>query len=78
VLSASVTFLSLPGMDGVARVVAIVAALLAASSMISTVVAVFQYKADMERAALMSAWAGDGLVVFSVRCSTSFPRCSPY
>ncbi|KAJ7189995.1 hypothetical protein GGX14DRAFT_483998 [Mycena pura] len=46
-LSASITFLSLPGLDNIARAVALVVVLLAACSMASSLVAVFRYKADL-------------------------------
>lgn len=51
VLSASVTFLSLPGLDNYARVASLVAILCASFSVTSTGVAVFRYKADLERPA---------------------------
>ncbi|KAJ7500224.1 hypothetical protein B0H11DRAFT_1996696 [Mycena galericulata] len=54
-LSASITFLSLPGLDSVARLVALVVALLAASSMASGLVALFRYKAELGEAAQPSA-----------------------
>ncbi|KAJ6518085.1 hypothetical protein C8R47DRAFT_1062635 [Mycena vitilis] len=46
-LSASVTFLSLPGLHSVARVVALVVVLLAAGSMASGLVALFRYKSEL-------------------------------
>ncbi|KIM38706.1 hypothetical protein M413DRAFT_29942 [Hebeloma cylindrosporum] len=49
VLSASVTFLSLPGLDSVARTAGMVAVLFAAFSMAATGVAVLRHKADLER-----------------------------
>ncbi|PPQ77168.1 hypothetical protein CVT25_010796 [Psilocybe cyanescens] len=49
VLSASVTFLSLPGLDSVARTAGMVAVLFAAFAMVATGVAVLRHKADMER-----------------------------
>ncbi|TFK61040.1 hypothetical protein BDN72DRAFT_863919 [Pluteus cervinus] len=49
VLSASVTFLSLPGLDGIAKIAGVVAILCASFSMATTVLAVFKFKANMER-----------------------------
>ncbi|KAJ7082403.1 hypothetical protein B0H15DRAFT_785681 [Mycena belliarum] len=46
-LSASITFLSLPGLDSGARVAALVGILLAACSMASSLVALFRYKAEL-------------------------------
>ena len=66
-LSASVTFLSLPGLDNIARVAGFVAILFSSFSMVSTLVAIFKYKADLE-------WptahvGGEGLVMLSVSLS---------
>ncbi|KAJ7737807.1 hypothetical protein DFH07DRAFT_905704 [Mycena maculata] len=74
-LSASITFLSLPGLDNIARVAALVVALLAASSMASGLVALFRYKgeqADAQSAAaahhLNPAVVGrEGLMLVSTR-----------
>ncbi|KAH9947203.1 hypothetical protein B0H21DRAFT_692432 [Amylocystis lapponica] len=49
ILSASVTFISLPGLDDIARLAGLLAILFSASSMVSTVIALFRYKADVER-----------------------------
>jgi len=69
-LSASVTLLSLPGLDGAARVAGFVAILLSAFSMASSVVVVFKYKADLQRP-IGERWrvegAGEGMVVISKR-----------
>ncbi|KAJ3505857.1 hypothetical protein NLJ89_g7196 [Agrocybe chaxingu] len=51
VLSASVTFLSLPGLDSVARTAGMVAILFAAGAIAATGVAVLRHKADLERPA---------------------------
>jgi hypothetical protein len=64
VLSASVTLLSLPGLDDIARLAGIVAILFSASSMVSTVIALFRYKADLERTIVFIG--GEGLMVQSV------------
>lgn len=64
ILSASVTFLSLPGLDSVARVAGFVTILCSAASMASSVVALFRYKADLEHAT--STVGGEGLMMLSV------------
>ncbi|EAU87242.2 hypothetical protein CC1G_12460 [Coprinopsis cinerea okayama7 len=50
VLSASVTFLALPGLESISRTAALVAILFSSFSMASTLVAVFKAKSDVERA----------------------------
>lgn len=65
VLSASVTFLSLPGLDNVARVIGLLTALFSAFSLTSTVIAIFKYKSDAERA--VSFIGGEGLMIISRR-----------
>ncbi|KAF9022699.1 hypothetical protein BDZ89DRAFT_956350 [Hymenopellis radicata] len=65
VLSASVTFLSLPGLDNIARVAGLIAVLFSAFSMASTVVALFKYKADAERA--VSVVGAEGFLMVSRR-----------
>ncbi|KAJ4490026.1 hypothetical protein J3R30DRAFT_3653508 [Lentinula aciculospora] len=71
VLSASVTFLSLPGLDNVGRIAGLVAVILAAFSMVFSVVALFRYKADMECiSSNIGTWAGfsgEGLMLHSRR-----------
>jgi len=49
VLSASVTFLSLPGLDNLARIAGFVAILCASFSITSTAVSVFRFKGELER-----------------------------
>ena len=49
VLTASVTFLSLPGLDSFSRTTGMVAILFAAFSKAATVVAIFKHKTDLER-----------------------------
>ncbi|KAJ7455133.1 hypothetical protein FB451DRAFT_1099447 [Mycena latifolia] len=73
-LSASITFLSLPGLDNIARVVALVGVLLAACSMASSLVALFRYKTELAEAAqpaasqLNPAAVGrEGLMLISTR-----------
>ena len=58
------TFLSLPGLDNIARVAGFVAILFSSFSMASTVVAIFKYKTDLERPA--AHIGGEGLVMLSV------------
>ena len=65
VLSASVTFLSLPGLDAFSRTTSMVAILFAAFSMAATVVAIFRYKADLEHP--VSHVGIEGLMVITVR-----------
>ncbi|THU85092.1 hypothetical protein K435DRAFT_783467 [Dendrothele bispora CBS 962.96] len=67
VLSASVTFLSLPGLDSISRVVGFVAIILAGFSMMSTVLALFSYKNEMDRTSLSYLGGGEGLMVHSRR-----------
>ncbi|KAJ8698975.1 hypothetical protein PTI98_005621 [Pleurotus ostreatus] len=67
VLSASVTFLSLPGLDSIARVTALVAILCSTTSMAASVVALFRYKADLERPISIAVGGGEGMVALSSR-----------
>ncbi|KDR84460.1 hypothetical protein GALMADRAFT_714456 [Galerina marginata CBS 339.88] len=64
VMSASVTFLSLPGLDAVARTAGMVAVLFAAFTMAATGVAVLRHKADLERPPHVGV---EGLMVVSRR-----------
>lgn len=78
-LSASITFLSLPGLDNIARLAALVVALLAACSMASGLVALFRYKSELAEPAaaqLNPAHVGrEGLMLISV--SSILPKmCS--
>ncbi|KAJ6576996.1 hypothetical protein DFH09DRAFT_914159 [Mycena vulgaris] len=73
-LSASITFLSLPGLDNIARVAAFIVVLLAACSMASSLVALFRYKSELAEAAqpaasqLNPASVGrEGLMLISTR-----------
>lgn len=72
VLSASVTFLSLPGLDNIARIPGLVGVLFATFSMVATVLAVFRYKADMERtiSGAVGVVGGEGMVALSVSLKT--------
>ncbi|KAF8165963.1 hypothetical protein B0H34DRAFT_648053 [Crassisporium funariophilum] len=65
VLSASVTFLCLPGLDAFSRTAGMVAILFASFSMAATVVAIFRHKADLERPA--SHVGVEGLMMISRR-----------
>jgi hypothetical protein len=62
VLSASVTFLSLPGLDALSRTTGTVAIFFAA---FSTIVAIFRHKADLERP--ISHIGIEGMMVVAVR-----------
>ena len=64
VLSASVTLVSLPGLENLGRIAGFVAILCVAASMISAVIALFRYKDDVERAVVYVG--GEGLVTLSV------------
>ncbi|KAJ7667201.1 hypothetical protein B0H17DRAFT_1251845 [Mycena rosella] len=72
-LSASITFLSLPGLDNLARAAALVGGLLAACSMASSLVALFRYKTELADAAqpaaaqLNPALGREGLMLISTR-----------
>ncbi|KAH8825563.1 hypothetical protein DL96DRAFT_1466720 [Flagelloscypha sp. PMI_526] len=56
-LSAAVSFLSLPGLENVPRIAILIAAIFASFAMISTVFTIFRLKSDLETAAL---WLGGG------------------
>ena len=78
-LSASIAFLSLPGLDGIARVAALVVVLLAACAMASSLVALFRFKAELTEAAqpttaaqLNPAVGREGLMLISVSDSSSY------
>jgi hypothetical protein len=60
-----VTLLTLPGLDEIARLAGMIAILFSASSMVSSVIALFKYKADMERTIVYVG--GEGLMILSVR-----------
>ena len=64
ILSASVTFITLPGIDDVSRVAGFLAILLSASSLMSAVIALFRYKSDIENP--IAYPRGEGLVLLSV------------
>ncbi|KAJ7101858.1 hypothetical protein C8R43DRAFT_938218 [Mycena crocata] len=74
-LSASITFLSLPGLDSAGRVAVLVVVLLAACSMASGLVALFRYKAELAGAERHGAahhlnpamLGGEGLMLISTR-----------
>lgn len=68
-LSASVTLLSLPGLDSFARIAGLVAILCASFSIASAGVAVFRFKMDLERPATSGLVGMEGLMVLSVRFS---------
>jgi hypothetical protein len=64
-LSASVTFISLPGLDDLSRIAGLLAILCSTASMASTVVALFRYKTDVERSGQYYL-SGEGLVMLTV------------
>ena len=64
-MSASVTFLTLPGLDDITRVAGFVAIILSASSMMSAVIALFRYKSDIERSSYAGV-GGEGMIMLSV------------
>jgi hypothetical protein len=63
ILSASVTFMSFPGLDNIARLAGFVAILCSAASMSASVIALFRYKADMERTVWHYDMAGSGMML---------------
>jgi hypothetical protein len=68
VLSASITFVSLPGLDSLSRVAGLVAILCATGTIVSSVLALMRYKLDLERERILG---GEGLALITVR-SRSF------
>jgi hypothetical protein len=71
VLSTSVTFLSLPGLDNIARIAGFVAVFFSTASITSSVVALLRFKADVDRA--MTSVAGEGLIMQPVRLLLRIP-----
>ncbi|KAI9448062.1 hypothetical protein H4582DRAFT_57962 [Lactarius indigo] len=65
ILSASVTFITLPGMDDVSRIAGFIAIFLSASSLVSAVIALFRYKSDIEHPVAYPR--GEGLILLSRR-----------
>ena len=63
-LSASVTFISLPGLDSFSRTAGMVAIVFATFSMVATVVAIFRHKADLERP--ISNVGFEGMMIITV------------
>lgn len=63
ILSASVTLMSFPGLDSVARIGGLVAIIFSVLSMVSSFVSIFRYKSDMARGPGPSA---EGFVLLSV------------
>ncbi|KZP09953.1 hypothetical protein FIBSPDRAFT_759103 [Athelia psychrophila] len=66
-LSASVSFLSFPGMDEIARVAGCIAILCSAASMTAAVISLFRYKADLESTVFHYDMAGKGLTYLTKR-----------
>ncbi|KZT06446.1 uncharacterized protein LAESUDRAFT_653443 [Laetiporus sulphureus 93-53] len=65
ILSASVTFVSLVGLDEMSRLAGLVAILFSASSMVSAVIALFRYKSELEHT--VEHVGGEGLIFLSRR-----------
>jgi len=65
ILSASVTFITLPDIDDVSRISGFLAILLSAFSLISAVIALFRYKSDIEHPVAYPR--GEGLILLSRR-----------
>ncbi|CCM00472.1 uncharacterized protein FIBRA_02505 [Fibroporia radiculosa] len=63
ILSASVTFISLPGVDEISRLAGLLAVVFSAASMVTSVIALFRYKADMGRSVVYVG--GEGLMLLS-------------
>ena len=71
ILSASVTFLSLPQLADIPRLAGLLAIAFSASSMVSAVIALFRYKHELDRTVMYLG--GEGLMVLSVRCPLPSP-----
>jgi hypothetical protein len=69
VLSTSVTFLSLPGLDNIARIAGFVAVFFSTASLTSSVIALLRFKSDVDKA--MASVGGEGLILAPVRFSMS-------
>jgi hypothetical protein len=65
ILSASVSFITLPGIDDISRIAGFLAILLSASSLISAVIALFRYKSDIEHPVAYPR--GEGLILLTRR-----------
>lgn len=59
--------MSFPGLDDIARLAGFIAILCSAASMTSSVIALFRYKADMERTMWHYDMAGAGMMTLTVR-----------
>ncbi|KAF8332183.1 hypothetical protein F5887DRAFT_1080925 [Amanita rubescens] len=75
ILSASVTFLTLSGLDSVMRITGFVALVSAIFSMASTLLAIFTIKADLERPPQVIG--GEGLFMLSKRSVVIFAGSMP-
>lgn len=64
ILSASVTFISLPGLDDASRFAGFMAIILAASSLCSSIVALLRYNSDIGRH--HSSFVGEGMILVTV------------
>jgi hypothetical protein len=70
ILSASVAFVAIPGVDTAARTAALIAILCSAASILGTLLAVLRYKLDLGRAP--SFLSGESPLILSVRSSSLF------
>ncbi|KAH7887288.1 hypothetical protein F5I97DRAFT_812378 [Phlebopus sp. FC_14] len=66
ILSASVTLISLPGLDSIARIGGLVAITCSVLSMITSFISIFRYKSEMARGVVGQS-AGEGFVMLSRR-----------
>jgi hypothetical protein len=73
ILTASVTFMSLPALDDIARIAGFVAILCSAASMSASVIALFRYKADVERTEWHYDMRGGGLMLSRRSIMMSLP-----
>jgi len=73
ILTASVTFMSLPGLDDIARIAGFVAILCSAASMSASVIALFRYKADMDRTVWHYDMRGGGMTLSRRSIMMSLP-----
>ena len=64
ILSASVTLISFPGLDSIARIGGLVAITCSVLSMVTSFASIFRYKAEMARGTSPTA---EGFVMLSVR-----------
>jgi hypothetical protein len=66
ILGASVTLVSIPGLNQLSRIASFVSIILSASSLVSAILALFRWKTDIERHSSYE-FAGEGRMVLTVR-----------